>query len=183
MAEDGVTASELPQLPIPELSETLEKYLRAVKPLLCADEYAETMRVVEAFGSKEGKQLDEELRKKSAGEEGSFLEAWWRRAYLEGRQCTAVNVNPFFVLEVCNLPFFSVREGVSLNACAFLAQDDATPNRGSQVARATSLIVSMLAFHRKVAVDELPVDEWRTTKLCMEQYKVRARSRRVATSL
>lgn len=51
------------------------------------------------------------------------------------------------------------------------SQDDATPNRHSQTARATSLLISTLAFHVMVARGTLPADKWRTTELCMAQYK------------
>ncbi len=67
--------------------------------------------------------------------------------YLEPRGPIAAAVNPFFVLE-----------------------DDPTPSRNSQIARATSLIVSALSFMLAEATGELPPDEFRDTRLDMKQY-------------
>lgn len=52
----------------------------------------------------------------------------------------------------------------------FLLEDDPTPARNQQVARATSLVVSALAFVRAVRREELPPDTVRGTPLCMYQY-------------
>ncbi len=49
-------------------------------------------------------------------------------------------------------------------------QDDATPNRHSQTARATSLVISTLAFFKMVRQGTLPSDQWRDADLDMSQY-------------
>jgi carnitine O-acetyltransferase len=49
-------------------------------------------------------------------------------------------------------------------------QDDATPNRHSQTARATSLVISTLAFFKMIRQGTLPSDKWRDVDLDMTQY-------------
>ena len=64
-----------------------------------------------------------------------------------GFSSIAINTNPFFVLE-----------------------DDPTPSRTSQIARATTLVWSSLKFCQGVRAGELEPDMFRTTPLCMHQY-------------
>ena len=45
----------LPKLPVPTLSESLEKYLLCIKPLVSDDQYENTKRLVEEFNSPGGK--------------------------------------------------------------------------------------------------------------------------------
>lgn len=44
----------LPQLPVPKLHDTLNKYLKSVKPHLNEDEFATTSRLVKDFGGESG---------------------------------------------------------------------------------------------------------------------------------
>uniref|UniRef100_A0A6U6E7K1 Choline/carnitine acyltransferase domain-containing protein n=1 Tax=Guillardia theta TaxID=55529 RepID=A0A6U6E7K1_GUITH len=77
----------------------------------------------------------------------SYIENFWEDAYLTQRSSIAINTNPFFVLE-----------------------DDPTPSRTSQIARATTLVWSSLKFCQGVRAGELEPDMFRTTPLCMRQY-------------
>lgn len=53
--------ASLPRLPVPPLQQSLEKYLRAVQPLVSDAEFKRTHRVVEEFGMKSG--IGEKLQK------------------------------------------------------------------------------------------------------------------------
>ena len=110
--------SEVPRLPIPELEDTLEKYLTFVDPLLNEEERKRTRMVVKAFGEGKGKVLHADLVE-YAKDKHSYIEEFWTEAYLKPRAPVNINVNPIFVLE-----------------------DDPSPHRHEQVFRATSLIYS-----------------------------------------
>lgn len=71
----------------------------------------------------------------------------WEDAYLTQRSSIAINTNPFFTLE-----------------------DDPTPARTSQIARATTLVWSSLLFCQSVRTGKVEPDVQRTTPLCMCQY-------------
>ena len=64
------TQTELPPLPLPELSDTCERYLRSVRPLLTDAEYAHTEAVVADFQREggEGEALQEFLSEKASSE-------------------------------------------------------------------------------------------------------------------
>ena len=51
----------LPRLPIPKLEKTCERYLTSQRVILSDEEYATTEKLVKAFGSGEGVQLNEAL--------------------------------------------------------------------------------------------------------------------------
>ena len=53
--------SSLPKLPVPPLQQSLQKYLKAVQPLLNNEEFKKTCRIVEEFGMENG--IGEELQK------------------------------------------------------------------------------------------------------------------------
>ncbi|EGY16002.1 carnitine O-palmitoyltransferase I [Verticillium dahliae VdLs.17] len=72
----GVTFAhqdDLPHLPIPELSETTEKYLAALKPLQNAREHGETKAAVAEFLKQDGVELQEKL-KRYAESKTSYIE-------------------------------------------------------------------------------------------------------------
>lgn len=67
---------DLPSLPVPELDDTLDKYLKSVEPLLSPSELEHTKSVVEEFREGAGKKL-QALLEERAGEERNWLEEWW----------------------------------------------------------------------------------------------------------
>ena len=66
MAEAGTYGhqSDLAPLPVPQLSTTLEKYLKTVRPLLSDEEYEHTQAVVMNFKAREGVKLQEMLEER-----------------------------------------------------------------------------------------------------------------------
>eukprot|EP00668_Euglena_longa_P046549 GGOE01062234.1.p1 GENE.GGOE01062234.1~~GGOE01062234.1.p1 ORF type:complete len:720 (+),score=178.70 GGOE01062234.1:33-2162(+) len=115
--------SSLPRLPIPDLAHTCELYLKSVRPLLSAEEYANTVECVREFQKEggDGQRLQQMLKDFDAGKSGhrhpSWLEPFWDDAYLVGPTPIAINVNYFFGL-----------------------RDDPQPQRNTQVGRAASLL-------------------------------------------
>ncbi|KAK7110671.1 hypothetical protein V1264_014507 [Littorina saxatilis] len=76
---------ELPPLPVPDLGETLRKYLDSVKPHVTEDELRQVDFLCEQFASGEGKILHEKLQA-FAKTKKNWLERWWEDvAYMEGR--------------------------------------------------------------------------------------------------
>uniref|UniRef100_A0A7S1GU14 Choline/carnitine acyltransferase domain-containing protein n=1 Tax=Hemiselmis andersenii TaxID=464988 RepID=A0A7S1GU14_HEMAN len=140
----------LPRLPIPSLSDSVSDFLRACEPQLSPEEYAETERSCKTFleNPEEGQKLHQALLDYDRQEgKNSYLEEFWETAYLAQRTPIPINTNPFFVLE-----------------------DDPTPARTSQIARATNLVWSSLKFYCSVRDGTLEPDMQRTTPLCMTQY-------------
>lgn len=147
--KQGITFAaqdNLPKLPIPELENSMTKYLAALKPLQNPREHVETRQAVQEFLRSEGLELQEKLKKYATGKT-SYIEQFWYDSYLNYDNPVVLNLNPFFLLE-----------------------DDPTPARNNQVTRAASLVVSALSFVRAVRKEELPPDILRGTPLCMYQY-------------
>lgn len=138
--------SELPLLPIPELENSCNTYLRSVKQLLTEEEFTVVQECVERFLKKEGPELQEKL-KLYAKDKSSYVETFWHDAYLNAKGSVVLNLNPFFILE-----------------------DDPTPARNNQIARAASLILSSVKFIRALRSEELEPDVWRKVPLCMHQF-------------
>ena len=136
----------LQRLPIPTLSDTCEKYLRALKPFQSKREYQTTEAAVNDFRQNDGPALQRKLEKYANGRT-NYIEEFWYDSYLSFDNPVVLNLNPFFLLE-----------------------DDPTPARNQQIPRAASLVISALSFVRALRKEELPPDEFRGTKLCMNQY-------------
>jgi carnitine O-acetyltransferase len=82
---DYLEHPELPRLPVPELKNTLNKYLNTVECLLTKEEFEETKKVVENFSKGKGPELDEELRELAKKAPTSWLAGFWDTMYLELR--------------------------------------------------------------------------------------------------
>ncbi|XP_056597325.1 carnitine O-acetyltransferase b [Triplophysa dalaica] len=139
----------VPPQPVPPLEQTLRRYLRALEPLLPADELEHTRKIVQKFGSPGG--LGEKLQKelmKRAKHSHNWMSDWWVQwAYLESRQPLAVHSNP-----AISLP-----------------KRDFTDWRG-QLVFASKLIAGVLDFKAKVDSGGLAVEYMRAQPLCMELY-------------
>ena len=78
---------DLGPLPLPALSDTLERYLSSVKPLLTETEYKHTEALCADFQSEGGvgEELQAFLEEKAANEK-NWMEEWWEQlAYLRTR--------------------------------------------------------------------------------------------------
>lgn len=156
----------LEKLPIPDLVQTCNAYLEALKPLQTEQEHENTKIAVDKFlngsnskttnngvvtGSGIGHYLDRELRQ-YAKTRPSYIEQFWYDSYLNYDSPVVLNLNPFFLLE--DDPF--TNESSSINP---------------QVKRATNLTLSSLKFIQALKNETLSVDTLKNGKpLCMYQY-------------
>lgn len=139
----------VPPQSVPPLEQTLQRYLRALQPLLPADELEHTRGIVQKFGSPGGlgEKLQKELKRR-AKHSHNWISDWWVQwAYLECRQPLAVHSNP-----AISLP-----------------KRDFTDWRG-QLVFASKLIAGVLDFKAKVDSGRLAVEYMRGQPLCMELY-------------
>uniref|UniRef100_H3A013 Carnitine O-acetyltransferase b n=1 Tax=Latimeria chalumnae TaxID=7897 RepID=H3A013_LATCH len=90
----------LPRQPVPPLSQTLERYLGALEPLVSPEELEETQQMVGDFGKAGGvgERLQERLERRARRTENWLTDWWEHSAYLESRQPLAVHSNPAVVL-------------------------------------------------------------------------------------
>ncbi|CAH1991282.1 unnamed protein product [Acanthoscelides obtectus] len=91
--------SNLPSLPVPTLSQTIEKYVKSVTPFLNEKELENTKKLCREFSATNGigTRLQKLLEEKAATEE-NWLETWWlNTAYLQYRQPVVVYSSPGLV--------------------------------------------------------------------------------------
>jgi carnitine O-acetyltransferase len=139
----------LGSLPIPELTSTLEKYLRIVKPLQDPESHEKTQKAVQDFAdSGEGTKLQEMLKSYGDGK-SNYIEEFWSDAYLVPECSPVLNLNPFFLLE----------EGPD------------NKNNSDQAGRAASLVFASLKFASLLYNEMLHPDVVKGTPLCMSQFR------------
>lgn len=95
----GVTfaaQSDLPKLPVPELSDTLVKLKETLRPFARNEsQYAETVKLVDEFEHGLGPQLQDRLVKRK-DQTQHWLEEWWDDdAYLKYRDSVRYSVTNF----------------------------------------------------------------------------------------
>eukprot|EP00058_Branchiostoma_floridae_P008199 XP_002593687.1 hypothetical protein BRAFLDRAFT_107668 [Branchiostoma floridae] len=141
--------SSLPCLPVPDLCQTLEKYLLTVRPLVDDTAFQKTKQLVEEFGKSGG--LGESLQtklKKRAQERQNWLDDWWlHTAYLDYREPVVIHVSPGIV---CPPQNFSGKE--------------------EQLQFAAKLVAGVLDYKVQIDDQSVPIDKLRTQPLCMDQY-------------
>ncbi|KAK5982884.1 Peroxisomal carnitine O-octanoyltransferase [Trichostrongylus colubriformis] len=137
----------LPPLPVPGLSETLDRYLTSALVLLNDSQRRKTMEEVEVFrDSAVAEQLQNVLVDRKARMK-NWLQDWWYDAYCEDRR-------PL-------VPY------VSLAASSTLW----SPLVGSQICRAADNIYYWMLFWDKVRKETLPITRSRGTVWDMHQYR------------
>lgn len=114
----------LPRLPIPELSKTTDRYLKALQPLLTNDQYSQAQVRTNDFFLKEGKGLQEKLvTKDKLNKHTSYISEYWFDLYLRDRIALPINYNPLIVF-----------------------QNDVRNEYNNQLIRATNLLTSAVRF-------------------------------------
>uniref|UniRef100_A0A7E4UPP6 Carn_acyltransf domain-containing protein n=1 Tax=Panagrellus redivivus TaxID=6233 RepID=A0A7E4UPP6_PANRE len=76
----------LPNLPLPGLKDTVERYLESVKPLMTADEYAALSEIATKFLSEEGPKLQMYARLLHLFQSNYVTPFWEKYAYLMNRE-------------------------------------------------------------------------------------------------
>mmetsp|Transcript_6359 Transcript_6359/g.14771 ORF Transcript_6359/g.14771 Transcript_6359/m.14771 type:complete len:623 (+) Transcript_6359:326-2194(+) len=89
----------LPRLPVPDLGQTLVRYLQSVRPLVTDEQFARTVKAVSDFAvSGQGEELQRRLKKRAEEKQHtSWLVEWWNQiAYLTDRGPVVFYVSYFF---------------------------------------------------------------------------------------
>ncbi|KAI9475423.1 MAG: acyltransferase ChoActase/COT/CPT [Benjaminiella poitrasii] len=142
--------TNLPKLPVPALSATLQKYLKSVRPLLDDDQYRQTQQAVQEFEQPGGlgQQLQERLMARAADPNVvNWMEDWWLdQAYMGYRDPVVIYVSYFF-----------------------LYKDDKL--RRLPAERAAAITTAALEFKKQVVEKTLSVEMAKGEPMCMDSYK------------
>lgn len=82
------------RLPVPDLSASIAKFLKAVKPLVNEDEYNETEKNASEFLKADGVKLQNLLLEKSKDKDNWIFKWWLDKVYLEPRYSLIIGCNP-----------------------------------------------------------------------------------------
>ncbi|KAI8968023.1 acyltransferase ChoActase/COT/CPT [Mycotypha africana] len=154
---------KLPRLPIPELDLTAARYKRSLLPLLSAAEHAEVTKKIDKFFKPNG--LAEvlqnrlyDLDKQEAVLGLNWLDRLWlRKAYLEYRIPTFINVNWWN-------QFRDPPNGLVETTKEGKASD-------FQIKRSADIIKGVVDYSNRINNEEIPPDMTRSGPLCMHQLK------------
>lgn len=114
----------LPRLPIPDLSKTGDRYLKALRPLLDDNQFEEAQKRTNNFINKEGKVLQEKLiAKDKRNKHTSYISEYWFDLYLRDRLPLPINYNPMIVF-----------------------QNDVRPEYNDQLIRSTNILITAARF-------------------------------------
>jgi carnitine O-acetyltransferase len=140
----------LPNLPVPKLNDTLEKYLKSVQPHLPPEKFTKTQDLIKKFGEKGG--IGEKLQDllvKHAEKKDNWLSDWWlENAYLKYRDPVVVFSSPGLV--------FPKRE--------FSTQDD-------KLKFTAKMISAALSYKNLIDTNKIPVESIGKFQLDMVQYR------------
>ncbi|KAI8971690.1 acyltransferase ChoActase/COT/CPT [Mycotypha africana] len=140
----------LPKLPVPALSATLQKYLKSVRPLLNDEDFKRTEEAVKDFEAPGGlgQKLQERLLARAQDPSVvNWMEDWWLdQAYMGYRDPVVIYVSYFF-----------------------LYKDDKLRKLPAQ--RAAAIATAALAFKKEVVNKTLSVEMAKGEPMCMDSYK------------
>ncbi|BFZ02222.1 hypothetical protein BsWGS_05261 [Bradybaena similaris] len=141
---------DLLTLPVPDLLNTLKKYLESVRPLVTDAEYKKTELIVHQFASGDGKHLHKKLQEK-ANATRNWLEEWWEdEAYLKVR-LPKPKVNM-----ACPNPYGDIWQSLP----------------GSQIPRVALLLHYVIKFWDFVRREEYkPLKDGKERPQCMYQFR------------
>lgn len=148
VVQSSTNPDNLPHLPLPKLEDTMEKYIRTVKPLLPAEKFEKTRRVVEDFIKGKGVHLHNLLQKKAEKSENWLSDWWLKYAYLSYRSPVVVHSNPGLYLPT---KFFEN----DFQWCRYAAR----------------VIWASLRYKQMIDYNEIPTEKAGKFPLDMSQYK------------
>lgn len=109
----------LPYLPVPNLNDTIRKYLRSVRPLLDDENYDRIKKSAIDFQNGVGRRLQRYLKLKHLIS-SNYVSDWWEEyVYLRGRSPIMVNSN-YYGTDLLNEPGTTVQSARAANAIAAL---------------------------------------------------------------
>ena len=140
----------VPRLPLPALSDTMQRYLDSVRPLATPAEFAATKACVADFLAGPGPRLQAELKERDRQDETtSYIKPFWDDMYLGGRYPIPINSNP---------------------GCG-LSPDPAC--EGDQARRSASLVCASAQWYQAFKRGQITPDGHGTARpRCMAEYSV-----------
>ncbi|CAI2177916.1 1965_t:CDS:10 [Funneliformis geosporum] len=140
----------LPKLPVPALKDTLEKYLKSVRPFVNSEEFAKTEAAVIEFQKPGG--VGEELQKRLMSKANNpstinWLEDWWNE-----------------------VAYFGYRDPIVVFVSYFFAYKDDILRR-NPATRAAAIVTAALEFRKQVVNQQLEPEYVKGIPLCMDSYK------------
>ncbi|KAL8560156.1 hypothetical protein ACOMHN_021651 [Nucella lapillus] len=140
--------ASLPKLPVPDLQDTLDRYLESVHPLMDEERYGRMDKLAQDFGSGLGRKLQRYLILKSWWATNYVTDWWEQYVYLRGRAPIMINSNYYGIDALFVKP------------------------TTQQVSRAANLVAIMVRYRREVDREELnPIVVNKTVPLCSAQYE------------
>nr|XP_057912085.1 carnitine O-acetyltransferase isoform X2 [Doryrhamphus excisus] len=139
----------LPNLPVPPLQQTCERYITALEPIVEVDELTHTKELLADFQKPGGvgERLQRGLESRACNTENWLSEWWVQVAYLDYRLPVVVHSSPGLVLPRME---FSDKQG--------------------QIRFAAKLIAGVLDFKTMIDNETIPVEYLGGKPLCMNQY-------------
>uniref|UniRef100_A0ABI7XVD7 Choline/carnitine acyltransferase domain-containing protein n=1 Tax=Felis catus TaxID=9685 RepID=A0ABI7XVD7_FELCA len=139
----------LPRLPVPALQQSLDRYLKALQPIVSEEEWTQTKQLVEEFQTAGGvgERLQKGLERRARKMENWLSEWWLKTAYLQYRQPLVIYSSP----------------GVALPKQDFV-------DLQGQLRFAAKFIEGVLDFKTMIDSETLPVEYLGGKPLCMNQY-------------
>ncbi|XP_007896339.1 LOW QUALITY PROTEIN: peroxisomal carnitine O-octanoyltransferase [Callorhinchus milii] len=142
----------LPPLPVPNLCQSITKYLDSVKPFLTHEELQTTTQIAKRFLSGQGAELHAKLHS-WAKDKRNWLEEWWlNSAYLDNREPTMLNVN-------------------FAGAAPYL-EHYWEPKEGTQVERAALVVYYTVVFWQLIRKQQLAVHKSGAAPFDMDQFRM-----------
>ncbi|KAJ2724542.1 hypothetical protein GGI07_001889 [Coemansia sp. Benny D115] len=153
--------SVLPRLPVPDLKDTAARYLKSIEPLLTPQEYQQSVKAVNQFIGPDGlgPVLQQRLQEVDRQAKYSWLEdIWLKKAYLEWRGPSYINVNWFAALG--DNPDFPLVNNVPRGQVTDV-----------QLQRAARVITHMLEANEELNAQKMAPDMQKGQPLCMAQFQ------------
>jgi len=149
--------SELPNLPIPSIEDTLKKFLPTAMPLAeSQDEIKSLQKAFDKFPNQASKLQQRLLERFDQNKQSSWLQHWWNTlGYLQVRDSVVINVSYYFNLQ---------------DDTTLRKRDDTNP---IQIQRAASILYASGQYRNIVTSGRLKPDTIgrNKTPLCMTAYK------------
>ncbi|KAG1461924.1 hypothetical protein G6F56_005622 [Rhizopus delemar] len=155
--------ARLPRLPIPALESTQERYKRSLLPLLSQADYERVSTTIDHFFKSE---LSSTLQKRlqDLDADNWLDQLWLKKAYLEYRIPTLINVNWWNQFQDFGL--VNAQKGIT----------------DGQLKRSAGLIASFVDYSNRVNNEQIPAEQSRSSAFCMHQLKNMFGTSRIAAS-
>lgn len=140
----------LPRLPVPELKNTFDKYLKTLEPIVTQKELSDVKLKIDDLLKPNGvgQELQAKLIKRAEDhKETSWLHDWWNNyAYMDYRESLVNNVSFCYLFEN-------------------------SPSKPNQVERAANFVSYLLHLKKSIEDEVFPPDVIRNVPQCMNAYK------------